>query len=365
MLDDATYEKVIPSRQSMFPYERVLLGACLENLDLVMEDYDDLIRRCGPLANRTKQSLEINEEDHGKAIMVFTVVTVIFLPLSFATSYLGMNTSDIRDMDQKQGLFWTIAIPLTVVTVGACLLIGYNGEEIRDMFMWGYHKVTGKQEGNVGGTGISVPRRKRPLNALGNSSSTTLESSTFASETEVIRPRPLFDYSVVPFASSWVPAEDVWYTPHYEPSIRRTAKSTIGEARTEIYEERLTAPAASYRAQLHRSRNPRYPRSGVEHYHGSHGRGTYSGYPEPPPPPPAGADYHYNDYSGLDPATPRRSYVSSRPSGPEVPVRQPSARAYELDRGDDDSEAYGYTWGKKRSDRSRSRRYARADVYVR
>lgn len=32
-------------------------------------------------------------------------------------SYLGMNTSDIRDMQTKQWVFWVVAIPLTVVVL--------------------------------------------------------------------------------------------------------------------------------------------------------------------------------------------------------------------------------------------------------
>ncbi|KAH6875795.1 hypothetical protein BKA58DRAFT_128904 [Alternaria rosae] len=91
VIDDSTYEKIIPSRQAMYPYENALGRACLDHLCLVRQDYADLIRRCAPLSDRTKQILEINEEDHGKAIMVFTVVTVVFLPLSFVTSYFGMN----------------------------------------------------------------------------------------------------------------------------------------------------------------------------------------------------------------------------------------------------------------------------------
>ncbi|KAI4954384.1 hypothetical protein J4E91_002097 [Alternaria rosae] len=116
VIDDSTYEKIIPSRQAMYPYENALGRACLDHLCLVRQDYADLIRRCAPLSDRTKQILEINEEDHGKAIMVFTVVTVVFLPLSFVTSYFGMNASDIRDMDETQAVFWSVAIPLTCVT---------------------------------------------------------------------------------------------------------------------------------------------------------------------------------------------------------------------------------------------------------
>lgn len=91
LLDDATYPVDLPTRRALFPYERVLLNSCLDNLALTREEYEDQIRRCGPLSNSTKQSAEITEEDHGKAILVFTIVTVIFLPLSFVTSFLGMN----------------------------------------------------------------------------------------------------------------------------------------------------------------------------------------------------------------------------------------------------------------------------------
>jgi Mg2+ and Co2+ transporter CorA len=110
VLDDKTFEIDAPSRRAMFPYERMLLQSSLENLALAREEYNDLTRRCGPLSDQTKQSLEIYEEDHGKAITAFTVVTVIFLPLSFVTSYFGMNTVDIRDMASGQSLFWAVAL---------------------------------------------------------------------------------------------------------------------------------------------------------------------------------------------------------------------------------------------------------------
>ncbi|KAF2439176.1 hypothetical protein P171DRAFT_476960 [Karstenula rhodostoma CBS 690.94] len=132
VLDDATYPMDNPSRRALYPYERHLLTSCLDNLALTHEEYDDQIRRCGPLSASTKQSAEINEEDHGKAILVFTIVTVIFLPLSFVTSYLGMNTSDIRDMENKQSLFWETALPLTAGIMATMLAIAYNGDEIRD-----------------------------------------------------------------------------------------------------------------------------------------------------------------------------------------------------------------------------------------
>ncbi|KAJ2988060.1 hypothetical protein NUW58_g4175 [Xylaria curta] len=41
-----------------------------------------------------------------KAILLFTGITVVFLPLSFVTSYLGMNLADIRDTTIDQAWFW-------------------------------------------------------------------------------------------------------------------------------------------------------------------------------------------------------------------------------------------------------------------
>lgn len=35
---------------------------------------------------------------------------------------LGMNVSDVRNMEQKQWIFWAIAIPLTIIIISLCLL---------------------------------------------------------------------------------------------------------------------------------------------------------------------------------------------------------------------------------------------------
>lgn len=42
-------------------------------------------------------------------------------------SIFGMNTSDIRDMEDRQWLFWAIALPLTI----AILLLVYFWDRIR------------------------------------------------------------------------------------------------------------------------------------------------------------------------------------------------------------------------------------------
>lgn len=67
---------------------------------------------------QARSMIEVRKETNNKAIIVFTVVTVIFLPMSFVTSYLGMNSVDIRNGTFKQSLFWIIALPSAV-----CLLV--------------------------------------------------------------------------------------------------------------------------------------------------------------------------------------------------------------------------------------------------
>ncbi len=51
------------------------------------------------------------------ALYAFTIVTVIFLPLSAVASVFGMNSADIRDMDQGQWMYWATALPVTAVVV--------------------------------------------------------------------------------------------------------------------------------------------------------------------------------------------------------------------------------------------------------
>jgi hypothetical protein len=48
------------------------------------------------------------------------------------SGFLGMNTADIRDIDARQSLYWTIAIPVTVAVLTSAFIYGYKGDEIGD-----------------------------------------------------------------------------------------------------------------------------------------------------------------------------------------------------------------------------------------
>ncbi|OCL04161.1 hypothetical protein AOQ84DRAFT_391740 [Glonium stellatum] len=184
ILDEKTYRRSNGRRSYVYSYEKNLIDSILRHLNTNHAEYIDLVDACRPLTDKSKQSIEINEEDHGKAILVFTVVTVIFLPLSFVTSYLGMNTYDIRNMNNKQSLFWAIAIPLTCVVMAVILGIAYNGDQLRWLISNGLRALTrGETTLDVGR--MSIEDRERIINdstqANANGRPTAADNAEFES----------------------------------------------------------------------------------------------------------------------------------------------------------------------------------------
>jgi hypothetical protein len=92
-----------------------------------------LMDRAHNLREHLGQALEIREEDHTKAIRVFTIVTLFFLPLTFVSGLMGMNTVDIRDTEADQRIFWQTAVPLTAGVLTIAFIYGYKWEAIREM----------------------------------------------------------------------------------------------------------------------------------------------------------------------------------------------------------------------------------------
>lgn len=109
----------------------------VENLQRELIDLQDLRDNTNNLVTRTIQLVNIRLEDHGKAILVFTVVTIVFLPLNFVCSFFGMNVSDIRNMQQGQSLFWAVALCVTAAVVGGSVFMAFQGGHIIERFlMW-------------------------------------------------------------------------------------------------------------------------------------------------------------------------------------------------------------------------------------
>ncbi|KAK5707533.1 hypothetical protein LTR97_000070 [Elasticomyces elasticus] len=127
----ATYRQISASHLSD-PMAQVL-----DNLQRELVDLHELRDNTDRLVTRTIQLVNIRLEDHGKAILVFTVVTIVFLPLNFVSSFFGMNFVDIRNMDRTQGLFWLVAVCVTFGVVAASLFLAFSGGDILEkLIMW-------------------------------------------------------------------------------------------------------------------------------------------------------------------------------------------------------------------------------------
>ncbi|KAL8721956.1 MAG: hypothetical protein Q9225_001470 [Loekoesia sp. 1 TL-2023] len=93
---------------------------------------------------QTIQLVEIKAEDQSKAVMVFTIVTVIFLPLSFVSSFFGMNTADIRGTQQGQWIFWAVGLSVTFFVAVLALLAAFRGQRWRrrwnEKYVWDHER---------------------------------------------------------------------------------------------------------------------------------------------------------------------------------------------------------------------------------
>ena len=110
-------------------------GLVMDTLDRLYredEDLTDLRNNASELANRTVQLVNIRLEDHGQAILVFTLVTVIFLPLSFLSSYFSMNGINVSSI---QATFWPTAAVLTIVVVATSSLLAFYGSKMQEKFI--------------------------------------------------------------------------------------------------------------------------------------------------------------------------------------------------------------------------------------
>ncbi|KAF1989779.1 hypothetical protein K402DRAFT_371761 [Aulographum hederae CBS 113979] len=153
----ATYRQMSTSR-SPDPISQLL-----ENLRREFADLKDLRDNSDRLVNRTIQLVNIRLEDHGKAILVFTIVTIVFLPLSFVSSFFGMNVSDIRNMEHTQSLFWMVSLTITAGVVGFAIFLAFHGGAIMEAFLnWKENRRRPKRErrGRLGPAGEPTGRVK-------------------------------------------------------------------------------------------------------------------------------------------------------------------------------------------------------------
>jgi Mg2+ and Co2+ transporter CorA len=92
-------------------------------LDDMINHFTTLGRYAEEAETLTTNSIRVSNEDNSKAIIIFTTITVIFLPLNAVSSILGMNVVDVRSTTRGSSLFWEIAVPVTFVVLVLCLIL--------------------------------------------------------------------------------------------------------------------------------------------------------------------------------------------------------------------------------------------------
>ena len=121
------FKSTIPISYGVASLSVSILDRILESTSQRIDDFDELRAQAETARFLAAQSISLKAESNNKAIIVFTVVTIVFLPLSFVTSYLGMNTSDLRNMKSGQTLFWAIGAPVAVTVLGTALVAAFYG----------------------------------------------------------------------------------------------------------------------------------------------------------------------------------------------------------------------------------------------
>jgi hypothetical protein len=108
----------------------------LEDLRLATQAVS-VLEQCTPQPHLTTsqlfqlRSIEQNElaivaDSQNKAILVFTGVTIVFLPLSFFTGYYGMNLKGIQNTDKDEKWFWRVCGIVAFVIIGGSMMYAFR-----------------------------------------------------------------------------------------------------------------------------------------------------------------------------------------------------------------------------------------------
>ncbi|KAL9102114.1 MAG: hypothetical protein Q9163_002698 [Psora crenata] len=147
-LDPETFRAPSVARKLRYQYE-------CKGIDKILLTIKDQLRACAELLERAKQLsienvqlVETLQDDNSKAIFLFTMVTILFLPLSFVAGFFGMNLQGITDTTRDVWHFWKVALPLTAGIIGLCTVVAIKGEDTYFVSarLWRYlRRVCGSQ----------------------------------------------------------------------------------------------------------------------------------------------------------------------------------------------------------------------------
>lgn len=129
-LDPKTFSTPSITRKLRYDFECNAIDRILMRIRENMKNCDELIERAKSHAVQNVQLVETFQDDNSKAIFVFTMVTILFLPLNFVASFFGMNVVGLSNTTSTLKHFWTVSLSLTFGIVIPCTIIALKGEEV-------------------------------------------------------------------------------------------------------------------------------------------------------------------------------------------------------------------------------------------
>ena len=133
-LDPKTFTTPSITRKLRHNFECKAIDKIIIRIQEQAKNCDELLDRAKLLAIQNVQLVETFQDDNSKAIFVFTIVTIIFLPMGFVASFFGMNVIGIDNQITTLRHFWTISLSLTFGLVIPCTIAALKGEEVYFLF---------------------------------------------------------------------------------------------------------------------------------------------------------------------------------------------------------------------------------------
>jgi Mg2+ and Co2+ transporter CorA len=134
--------KKTPTGVKISPMAQTYLGDVEDHIILITDSLDQMRRACDNMIDLIFNTISAYQNESMKQL---TIVTIIFLPMTFLTGYWGMNLQDFPNQNQNEPYFWKVAIPLAFVTITFLM---------RDPLQWWFQKMVQRR-------GISKSRKGR------------------------------------------------------------------------------------------------------------------------------------------------------------------------------------------------------------